>query len=297
MDVAILTDTRLLKPDEHNFYISQVIYEESLILSHLKEAGIAAKRIAWSDPSVDWNEVRCAVFRSTWDYFDRFQEFAKWLEDVKDKTTLINSAEILEWNLDKKYMADLEKNGINIVPSHFVEKGNHTSLDAIYDQLNCDQAVIKPTISAAGENTYKIARQQIPDFKARFTELVATRTMMVQPFQEEIMNSGEISLMVIDGKYTHAIQKKAKAGEFRVQDDHGGKVLPYFACEDEIRFAEFAVQHCGYKPLYARVDMVRDNNGEHAIMELELIEPELFLRFDTTAAKKLSQGIISILNN
>ena len=114
---------------------------------------------------------------------------------------------------------------------------------------------------------------------------------MVQPFQENIIKTGELSLIVMGGKYTHAVRKVAKQGDFRVQDDHGGVVLGYTPTEEEIQFAEKAVAACNERPLYARVDMIRDNANKLAIMELELIEPELFFRFYKPAADRLADVI------
>ena len=118
--------------------------------------------------------------------------------------------------------------------------------------------------------------------------------MLLQPFMHSVAQQGEISLCVIGGQVTHAVRKTPKPGDFRVQDDHGGSVHPYWAEPEEIRFAEKAVAACAVPPQYARVDMVRDPAGRLRLMELELIEPELFLRFNPLAARLLAAEIAAI---
>jgi glutathione synthase/RimK-type ligase-like ATP-grasp enzyme len=120
--------------------------------------------------------------------------------------------------------------------------------------------------------------------------------MMIQPFLDSIVEKGEISLIVIDGKYTHAVLKKVKFGDFRVQDDFGGTVHPYEATPEEIAIAEKAVAACPYHPLYARVDLVWDQNDELAVSELELIEPELFFRNRPEAAVLLAKAIAKYID-
>ena len=114
---------------------------------------------------------------------------------------------------------------------------------------------------------------------------------MLQPFQRVILDSGELSLMVIGGRHTHAVRKVAQPDDFRVQDDHGGTVHPYAPTADEIAFAERAVAACDPAPVYARVDMLHDNDGALAVMELELVEPELFMRLHPPAAEALADRI------
>jgi glutathione synthase/RimK-type ligase-like ATP-grasp enzyme len=119
--------------------------------------------------------------------------------------------------------------------------------------------------------------------------------MLIQPFQRDVLEGGELSLIVIGGRCTHAVRKRARPGDFRVQDDHGGTVHPHPATPEEIAFAESAVACCPSPPAYARVDAVRDAAGQLRVMELELIEPELFFRFHEPAARALADAIAKTL--
>ncbi len=173
----------------------------------------------------------------------------------------------------------------------FIERGDPRSLAHIVAESGWEDVILKPTVSGAARHTYRFHALDCERHECTFGELVEQEAMMLQPFQRSILEQGELSLMVIDGQYTHAIRKTAKAGDFRVQDDHGGTVHRFEPSADEILFAEAAVAAVPFDVLYARVDLIRDNDGALAIMELEMIEPELFFRFCPEAADKLAAGI------
>ena len=151
--------------------------------------------------------------------------------------------------------------------------------------------MLKPCISGAARHTYKIHENEIDDYEAIFQELISEEAMILQPFQHNIVSKGEMSLMVMNGKYTHGILKIAKEGDFRVQDDYGGTVHDYVASPEEIAYAENAVKSCPEMPIYARVDVFLDNQNKLALAELELIEPELWFRNHPEAADELAKGI------
>ncbi|WP_144373002.1 ATP-grasp domain-containing protein [Vogesella urethralis] len=290
-DIVVLTDNALLALDEQDWYSRQVHLEDGLVVSALEQHGLKVGRKDWAEPDYDWSQCRAAVFRTTWDYFHRFDEFAPWLARVSHSTRLFNEAALIHWNLDKHYLAALQQAGINTVPTCYIEVGDHRTLAQAIADSGWHDVILKPVISGAARHTYRLQAEDAAALECTFAELVQREALMLQPFQHDILSQGELSLMVIDGQYTHAIRKTAKAGDFRVQDDHGGTVHRYDASADEIRFAEAAVAAVPFDVLYARVDMVRDNRGQLAIMELEMIEPELFFRFQAEAASKLAAGI------
>ena len=293
LDVAILTDDKLLHPDPNSGYVTQAIAEDNFLVDGLRAQGVTAERVCWDDQNINWSQVGTIVFRSTWDYQDKLDQFNTWLDDVKTKTKLLNSYETIRWNLNKRYLQDLERQNISVVPTVFLDIGDAAKLQDVYQEIGAEEIVVKPTISAGGVDTYRIAAADIDGFEARFQELLSQKPLMIQPFQADILESGELSLMVMNGQFTHAVRKNAKAGEFRVQDDHGGTVVEHQATEEEKHFAENAVKACPEMPYYARVDVVYNAEGKLAIMELELFEPELFFRYAPEAAEKLVQSIIS----
>jgi len=294
IDVVILTDNRYVNPLERDAYIDNVLLEDQLVQEALEKEGLKVKRLSWDDADFDWNTTKYALFRTTWDYFDRFEEFSVWLAKVSTQTILLNSVKMIYWNIDKHYLQDIAKKEVAIVPTYFIEKGDTRTLAEIHAETTWKETIVKPCVSGAARHTYKLNPANIHEYEAIFKELIANESMMLQPFMHQIMTKGEVSLIVINGKYTHGILKKAKKGDFRVQDDFGGSVHEYTPSQEEIEFAENAVKACIELPMYARVDIVWDNEDQLAISELELIEPELWFRFHNDAATELAKGIKSL---
>jgi len=248
-------------------------------------------RKSWDDSNFDWSTTRFAIFRTTWDYFDRFEEFSRWLNKVSQQTILLNSENLIRWNIDKHYLLDLKHKGVPICESYFIEKGDTFTLYNLSKKHSLDTFVIKPCISGAARHTYKVSQENITAHEELFSELIANEAMIIQPFQKNIVDKGEMSLMVMNGKFTHAVLKIAKPGDFRVQDDFGGSVFNYTPTQEEITYAENAVKSCPEMPIYARVDVFLDNENKLALAELELIEPELWFRNYHEAAHKLAKAI------
>lgn len=290
-DVVVLTDERYVNPTETNEYVNNVLLEDRLMMEALEKLGLKASKAAWSDASFNWSSTKCVLFRTTWDYAEKFLEFSDWLMEVSTKTKLINPYDLIVWNLDKHYMKDIEKAGVHIVETYFIEPKDSRSLAKIHQELNWDNTVLKPAISAAAKDTYKLTKENLAAHEATFQELIKGEALMLQPFQNSVVERGELSLMMIGGQYSHAVLKVAKKGDFRVQDDFGGTVHDYTPTKDEINLAKAAVQACENKPMYARVDMINDNDGNPAISELELIEPEMWFRRNKKAADLLAREI------
>lgn len=294
-DVVILTDARYENPSAPDWYARQVLHEDGLVQSALERRGLRTARLDWARPDFDWSNTRAALFRTTWEYFHRIDEFVAWLDRVGPGTRFINPVSQVRWNMQKRYLDDLGSRGVRIVATHFVERGSSDSLAAVLDATGWDEAVLKPVVSGAARETYRITPDDTGKLDKRFRKLVAAEAMMLQPFQHAIMDDGELSLMVIGGRFTHAVRKQARPGDFRVQDDHGGTVHGHDATPDQIAFAEAATAACSPLPLYARVDVVRDNDGFLALMELELIEPEMFFRMHPPAAEMMAEAVETCL--
>ena len=290
-DIVILTDSRYVDPKETNWYIDQVLLEDKLLLEELEKKNLRVCKKNWADREFDWRTTKYVIFRTTWDYFEKFDEFFLWIEMTKKKTVFINSSEIIKWNIDKHYLKFLQNKGINIAPTTFIEKNNFKSLSKLFIKSKWEKAVLKPAISGAARNTYCITKQNYTDFEDIFNKLIAKESMLLQEYLSDITLNGEISLIMIGGEYTHAVRKIAKKGDFRVQDDHGGKVIKYNAKASEIKFANKCLGACPYKTTYARVDIIYDNKKEPSLSELELIEPELWFRNNKSAASLLAKEI------
>ena len=294
-DVVILTDHRYENPKTIDWYIQQVLTEDNLLKKELELLGHNTLIKDWKSIESNCNKTKVAIFRSTWDYFDNFNLFINWLEKSKSNIRFINSYNLIKWNLDKTYLFDLNKRGINIPPTLLVRRKEKISLKELFSKTKWKEAIIKPTVSGAARHTYRINCDNFLNYESLFTDLINEEDFLFQEFMKDITINGEISLVLISGKFTHAVKKIAKEGDFRVQDDHGGKVEIYYPNDDEIRFAEETLKCCDELPIYARVDFIYDNNSKISLVELELIEPELWFRNNPNSAKILAEEINKII--
>ena len=181
------------------------------------------------------------------------------------------------------------------MPTYFAHQHTKETLSDISKKMEWDDLVIKPAISAAAFQTFKILNDQINDKEELFQNLTINRDMLVQPFFETVSKFGEASLMIFDGKFSHAILKKAKKGDFRVQDDFGGTVHDYSPSTEEVEFALKVFKACKSAPLYGRVDIVWDQEKNIYLSELEIIEPELWIRNHPKSAESIAEAIKKIL--
>ena len=296
-DVVLLTDHRYVSPKENNQYIKNVLTEDGLVEKALNKLGLRTTKKDWNDSDFDWDSTHIALFRTTWDYFDQFPNFNNWLEKVKTKCTLINTYEQIRWNLDKHYLNDLKKWGVHIPKSEFIKRNSNISLEETSSNNNWYEIVIKPTISGAARHTYRLKNEEIKNFESKWENLISNEDFIIQEFQNNIIEKGEVAIMLFGGQYTHSVIKKAKSGDFRVQDDFGGSVENYQPSKEMIALAKKAIKQLKPTPAYARVDIIWDNESKIAVSELELIEPELWFRFNESAADKLAAEIKDFLKN
>jgi glutathione synthase/RimK-type ligase-like ATP-grasp enzyme len=290
-DLVLLTEERYLDTDTPDWYTQQILDDDALLIQALANHGKRVIRKDWADPNFDWSSTTAIMFRTTWNYFHRFAEFVAWMNRVEGLTQLINAPELIRWNWDKHYLHYLEKNGVRIPETIFLEQGEYVTLAELHNATGWDETVLKPAISGGGRHTYRLDTTNVDAHEVVFRSLVHAEAMLLQPFQYNIVTRGEVSLMVIGGKYTHAVIKTAKVGDYRVQDDFGGTAAPYLASPEEIALAEHVVTLCHPAPVYARVDIIWDNDNLPAVSELELIEPELWLRNCPEAAVALAEAV------
>ena len=296
-DIALLTDHRYTTStaDEDDWYLKNILRDDELLQNALEEHGITSIRVDWADPDIDWSDFKLTVFRTTWDYFERISEFKTWLKVVSTQTRLCNEPSFIWWNMDKHYLSDLEEKGIPIVPTRFIEAGSAFNLKNLLDEAGWYEAVVKPCVSGAARHTYRINKKNAATLQDTVQPLIAEESFLIQPFIRNIQTTGEDTLIIIDGRYTHAIRKLPKTGDFRVQDDHGGTVHPLQPEKEQIDLAERTMAACPSVPVYGRVDMVKDHEGRWLVMELELIEPELWLRESPAAAKHFAKALSRII--
>lgn len=239
----------------------------------------------WNDSSVNWASYDCLIFRTVWDYFEFPVEFAAWLEDLeRQNIKTLNPLPIIKRNQHKFYLQDLQQQGIDIIPTLFIPK--NTGLDlSVLKEKNWHKAVIKPAISAASFLTTLFSQAEIAAIEAEYKPIALERDLLVQPFMPEIQKMGEVSLLFFQGEYSHAVLKKPKKHDFRVQSQFGGHYQAYQPEASVIETAAHIVKTFGSDLLYARVDGIL-KNGKFLLMELELIEPDLYFDYAPEAKKR-----------
>lgn len=289
----LLTASRFLDPAPDNAYITQVHLEDRLLIEAFESLGHTAIRKAWDDKDYDWSEAEAVVFRATWDYFERFEEFMSTIQRMKEQTKLINPQRILEWTLDKHYLRDLNQKGIRIPPTYFIPAGSNQSLQEWVKQSGWKECILKPVMGATARHTFRFLAEDAEKLEDAYQNLIQHEAFMLQEFMETVLTEGEISLVVLGGQVTHAVLKRAKPGDFRVQDDFGGTVHPHTPNQAAIDIAEAAIRACPATGYYARVDLLLDSQGQYCLSELEMIEPELFFRFQDNSAGILAKAIVN----
>jgi glutathione synthase/RimK-type ligase-like ATP-grasp enzyme len=272
--------------------------DDRTLLRPLSARGFKAEPAVWTDPTYLWQDYDAVVIRSCWDYHLRSKEFLRWIAFLESTGCAVwNPPAMIRWNADKSYLRSLETKGIPIVPTLWYEPGETRSLADALRGRGWARAVIKPRISATAHRTQLVEATNAEAGQQLFEELTAGPGAMVQEFMDGILSDGEWSLMFFSGQFSHAVLKTAKSGDFRVQSDFGGKSHaanpPAFVLECAVR----TVQAVG-PSLYARVDGVVDrarDQDQFRIMELELIEPALFLTFHPAAAGRFADAIAAVV--
>lgn len=247
------------------------VTDENLAIEELEKKGeYTVTTIPW-DGHADWRSFDLVITRTTWDYHKRPTEFLEKLKVIASQTKLLNSAPTVEWNIHKGYLKELESKGVRIVPTHiFTFPGDITPPTTWTYQ----QFILKPAISASAYKTIIVQRAELN------TDTIKSQLhagdWILQPFMEEIKR-GEISLIYFNKKFSHSILKVPKAGDFRVQEEHGGHITNFSPSAALLAESQALLDMVPYDLLFARVDMVHWHD-EYVLMEIELIEPALYFR-------------------
>jgi len=276
--------------------------DDRLLVAALDELGIDARPAVWTDAAERWWECEAVVIRSCWDYHLAPDDFRAWLDRLEAaRVPLWNPPPLARWNMDKRYLRALAERGVPVVPTAWIERGDAMPLAGVLAAHGWREAVVKPVVSASAHATWRTGAG--PDAgaassadEARFRAQRADGALMVQPFLDVIRDGGEWSLVFVDGEFSHAVRKRPAPGDFRVQQEHGGSAEPAApppALVEYGRAALAAAQAAAGSPagaLYARVDGCETDAG-FLLMELELLEPSLFLGAGDGAARRLADAI------
>lgn len=270
----------------------------ALLVRALGDRGVVATIVDWHDAEVDWSGFDGVIVRSTWDYHRRYAEFLSWIDAVSAQTTLHNSADIIRWNTNKEYLAELIEAKIPVIPTSFVRNAEDLVTVTHEGMLERD-IVVKPTVSAGSNNTERHIESPVKAAAHIGLLLDSEKVVMVQPYQRFIDERGETGMLYFNGKFSHAFRKGAilatgdniKNGLFIEED-----IAPRDASEQERELGDdvmsFIKKKFGEYPLYARVDVVRGAAGVPVLMELEMAEPSLFLHTSRDAATRFASAVV-----
>lgn len=270
----------------------------------LADRGAEARFEVWDEPGVDWSRFDVVLIRSVWDYTRKREEFVDWARRVGP--ALRNATAIVAWNSDKRYLGDLGRAGLPVVPTAFVEPGDPPPpLDG--------EVVVKPVVSAGARDTGRFGDRARPAAQRLLGRLAAAgRTAIVQPYMPSVDERGETAIVFFAGRESHVLRKRAvlrRDEEAPVRDDGGieaaeamfdERLVTAGAAEEDERAAavwilDWVRQRFGSAPLYARVDLVRDGDGRPLLLELEAVEPNLYLATAGGAAERLADAVLDAI--
>ncbi len=268
------------------------VMDDDLVHEPLRKLGWEVQDVPW-DADKNWSDFDVVIIRSPWDYQQHIEKFLFVLQQIDNSSAkLLNSLEMVNWNIDKKYLFEMQSAGIEIVPTLLIDSLTSEKLQDIFQHFNTDEIIIKPTIGANADDTFRINKQTDVTKLFKICETFSNKEALTQPFLNSIITEGEFSLIFLDGKLSHSILKTVQSGDFRVQEEHGGGVIPLPNPEPElITAADKTINFLPETPVYARVDMVRTKNNTFALMEIELIEPCLYFRFGTDSSEEFAKVI------
>lgn len=266
-------------------------HDDYLLIEYLKQNDVEAVELIWREAH-DWSQYELVLVRTTWDYSKHREEFTNVLKEINSKTTLYNPLELMLWNMEKLYLKELKEQGVNTIATLWLSSEEEIVFGNICKELAVDKFILKPSVGAGSSGLKKIEGPQ--DLKQLPKELTASPFMMAQPFIEGVLQ-GEKSFLYFDGKFSHAISKTPKEGDFRSQEEFGATVTAYIPSERELKLCEETLLKLPIKPLYARLDFLPTEDGL-LLIELEMIEPHLYLSWDDNAAKNIGKTLIRVLN-
>ncbi|MFN4084986.1 MAG: RimK family alpha-L-glutamate ligase [Spirosomataceae bacterium] len=253
---------------------------DQVLLPTFEKLGWEAQPVIWDDPKVNWDSWDALLIRNTWDYYTKADAFRTWLSQIK--TPIWNSASLVQWNFHKFYLKELQDNGVSIIPTLFWDSQT-PHLDIPWEQV-----VLKPAISAGSYQTQRVLAQDLV--------WPTQGEWLIQPFLPEIQQTGEYSMIFFGDQFSHGVRKKPVEGDFRVQRQYGGQYELFEPDQSQMAAAKRALKAVPSDFLYARVDGVMVS-GAFWLMEIELIEPDLYFEFDPNIAHRLVQALAQKIEN
>jgi hypothetical protein len=245
--------------------------------------GLRLEDVSWDDQKVDWGSFAGVIIGTTWDYWDRLEEFLAALDRIEAQTQLFNPSSLVRWNIRKTYLRDLEAKGAKLIPTLWLDVADEAAASAAFDTLGAADVVFKRQVGAGAKDQHRVKRgEPIPHMP---------HPMMAQPFLPMIQTEGELSFIFIDGEFCHALVKRAQPGDYRIQSTYGGREEKITPSADDLASAKAIIAALDAPPLYGRVDMLRGADGGLLLMELEVIEPYLYPVEGPELGERMAAGV------
>lgn len=245
--------------------------------------GFRVVDVAWDDAKTDWAGYAAVIIGTTWDYWDRLDEFLAALERIEGQTRLFNGSDLVRWNARKTYLRELETKGARLIPTLWLDVADEAAAKAAFDTLGADDLVFKRQVGAGAKDQHRLKRgEPVPEMR---------HPMMAQPFLKMIQDEGELSFIFIDGEFCHALVKRAQPGDYRIQSTYGGREEKITPSKDDLAAARAIIGTLDEAPLYGRVDMLRGPDGSLLLMELEVIEPYLYPIEGPELGERMAAGV------
>ena len=263
----------------------------ALMRQALAQVGRDLEVVQWDGEGIDWSRYEAAITAITWDYAERPEAFLARLEAISAETRLINSVDVIRWNMRKTYLRDLAGRGAQLVPTHWAARATPEAAEAAFAEFGADRIVIKPVVGAGAWRQVLLRRgEPWPD-----AEALPPHEAMIQPFLPAIQSEGEYSFIFLGGQFSHAVIKTPKKGDYRIQVSFGGVAEPYLPSMEDLADARAVLDSVPEDVFHARVDMVRAEDGSLLLMELELIEPYLFIDDAPEFVRAFAEGYATFI--
>lgn len=264
-----------------------LVADDLVLAAALERRGATVVPVVWAETAPHVTGCDLLLLRSCWDYHLNPQSFLAWVTEAQQHARVINPPEIVRWNMDKRYLRDVEQRGFAVPHTVALNVGMTANLAELMQMNGFSAAVIKPAISLSAYETHLVAGASAAQFQAKLEKLLSTRDMLVQEFIPEISNEGEWSLIFLGGQFSHAVKKVPRRGDFRVQHEYGGSVELAQPSDGMLTTGSSILQRFAPKAVYCRADLVPREQGT-TLMELELIDPVLHLELAPAAAERLA---------
>jgi len=258
----------------------------------LGDFGFMTALPSWDDPEVDWASFDLVVLRTPWDAVYTPDAFVAWTRRCSAACPVWNGPEVVAWNIHKRYLLELEAAGIPIVPTLLCESGSTVSLRSQMLRLGSRHLVVKPAIDAGGEHLLQVTERNTQAGEQHLGELLAAGDVLIQPFLSSVLTAGELSVVGLNGAIRYAVRKRPAAGEVRIHPEYGGQVEEVLLTTELRDLASRALAVVRHDWLYARVDLLQADDGSWLVGEVELIEPDLYLRFVPGSAQQVAAAIV-----